>query len=42
MIAFEAESPIEKFIERTSAFNRAVCRADERVWMFQMHLERIV
>jgi hypothetical protein len=42
MIAFDDEAPLGKLIAAIAASNREITRADDRVRLFQLPLERIV
>ena len=42
MIAFEDDAPLEKLIEKITALNAESRRADNRIRLFQLPLERIV
>lgn len=42
MIAFEQEAPLEKLVDAITAANDEVKRADDKIRLFQLPLERIV
>jgi hypothetical protein len=42
MIAFDDHGPLEKLIAAITASNREIKRADDRIRLFQLPLERIV
>lgn len=42
MIAFEDEAPLQALIDRIAALNAGIKRADDRVRLFQVPLERII
>ena len=42
MIAFHDEAPLEKLVAAIAASNRDIKRADDRIRLFQLPLERIV
>ena len=42
MIAFQDEAPLELLIQKITAANAGVQRADDRIRLFQVPLERIV
>ena len=42
MIAFEEEAPLAALIENITAENTQIKRADDRIRLFQLPLERIV
>jgi CDP-diacylglycerol pyrophosphatase len=42
MIAFEEEAPLEDLIEKITAANAQIKRADDKIRLFQLPLERIV
>ena len=42
MIAFEDDAPLEELIEKITAINAQSRRADNRIRLFQLPLERIV
>jgi hypothetical protein len=42
MIAFEDEAPLEALVEAIVAENRTMRRADDRIRLFQLPLERVV
>jgi hypothetical protein len=42
MIAFEDEQPLQALVVQVTALNTATKRADDRVRLFQVPLERVV
>lgn len=42
MIAFHEDAPLEALIRRVTEANQEITRADDRIRLFQMPLERIV
>jgi hypothetical protein len=42
MIAFQEEGPLEKLILELNGMNASIVRADDKVRLFQLPLERIV
>ena len=42
MIAFQEEGPLEALIDQITACNREMKRADDRIRLFQVPLERVV
>lgn len=42
MIAFRDEAPLVTLIERITAVNDDVRRPDDKIWLFQLPLERMV
>lgn len=42
MIAFEEEAPLEALVRAIAAENEAIRRADDRIRLFQLPLERVV
>ena len=42
MIAFEEEAPLEDLIQKITAANAQIKRADDKIRLFQLPLERIV
>jgi hypothetical protein len=42
MIAFDEDEPLERLIELVGSLNARIARADDRVRLFQLPLDRIV
>jgi hypothetical protein len=42
MIAFQEEGPLEKLVQAINSMNAGITRADDKMRLFQLPLERIV